>query len=71
MAVGAHVFEHLRAGLIQVEKDVACVAAFGIGPDIDVEAQLIAFAQTAHDRGRAKSCAIHSCFTGAALRVRE
>jgi hypothetical protein len=49
VAVCAHVLEHLRAGLIQVEEDVAGIASFGIRPDIRVEAQLIACAQRAHD----------------------
>jgi hypothetical protein len=51
VTVCAHIFEHLRAGLIQVEENIARVAAFGIGQEVNVEAQLIAFAQGAHDRG--------------------
>jgi hypothetical protein len=45
----AHVFDHPRAGLVQVEEHVARTAAFGIWPEIDIAALVIAFAQTAHD----------------------
>jgi hypothetical protein len=51
VAMCAHIFEQMRADLIEVEENIARVAAFGIGPQVDVEAQLITFAQRTHDGG--------------------
>ena len=41
MPVYAHVLEHVRACVIQIKEDIARVAAFGLGPQIDVEAEAV------------------------------
>src|SRR5215469_9287510 len=63
MSVNAHVLEYVRSGVIQVEEDVACVAVFGVRPEIDVEAQAVVCAQGLHHsvprqllRGPQRSC---------------
>ena len=44
----AHLLQHLRTGVIQVEEDVARVAAFGVRPEEDVEAPVVVGAQKTH-----------------------
>src|SRR5262249_6903069 len=48
MPVYAHVLEHVRARVVQVKEDIARVAPFGVGPEIDVEAQAVVCAQRTH-----------------------
>jgi hypothetical protein len=48
MPVDAHLLEHVRAGVIQVEEDVARVAPFGVRPEVYVEAQAVVCAQKTH-----------------------
>ena len=63
MPVYAHVLEYVRSGVIQVKEDIACVVAFGIRPEVDIEAQAVVGAQGMHHsvprqllRGPQRSC---------------
>ena len=48
MPMDAHLLEHLRTGMIQVEEDVTRIAAIGVRPEEDVEASVVVCAQKTH-----------------------
>ena len=48
MPVYAHVLEYVRGGVIQVKEDVARITAFGVGPEVNVEAEAVVRAQKTH-----------------------
>ena len=47
MPMDAHLREHLRTGMIQVEEDVTRIAAIGVRPQEDVEAPIVVRAENA------------------------
>lgn len=48
MPMDAHLLEHLRTGMIQVEEDVARIAVFGVRPEENVETPVVVCAQKTH-----------------------
>jgi hypothetical protein len=49
-SIGTHGFDDLRVSSIQIEEDVAGIAAVGIRPKVNVESLAVAAAQKAYNR---------------------